>query len=86
MNSIDWLYANAGPIIRWRLIQDYQLPVAKKEKETLLQEVVSHPDVQNWLQLLGSRYVHGSKTLPKTWREIESTFRMENIKHQLCRT
>jgi hypothetical protein len=61
MNSIDWLYANAGPIIRWRLIQDYQLPVAKKEKETLLQEVVSHPDVQNWLQLLGSRYVHGSK-------------------------
>ncbi len=61
MNSIDWLYANAGPIIRWRLVQDFQLPVAKKEKETLLQEVVSHPDVQNWLQLLGSRYVHGSK-------------------------
>jgi|TARA_Y100000310_G_C20696711_1_gene826229 hypothetical protein len=63
--NLAWLYENAGPIIRWRLVSDFGLPVAETKKD-LASALVKHPDVQRWLGNVGSKNlfaggVHGSK-------------------------
>ena len=57
---MEWLYANAGPIIQWRLVRDFAYPSSKKEADRLLQAVVSSEEVQRWLSNLGGG-IHGSK-------------------------
>lgn len=61
LNTLEWLFANAGPIIRWRLVMDFAYPVSPSERSDLFQQVLALAEVQQWLALLGSRNVHGSK-------------------------
>ncbi|MFP4106589.1 MAG: hypothetical protein ACLFVU_10925 [Phycisphaerae bacterium] len=57
---LDWLFANAGPIIRWRLVQDHGYPVSNAEGAALRDALLATKEVQRWLGNLGSRAVHGS--------------------------
>ena len=58
---IEWLFANAGPIIRWRLVNDFALPLPGKEADALRQAVLDDKEVQRWLANLGGHTVHGSR-------------------------
>jgi len=57
---LDWLFANAGPIIRWRLVTEFALPVPKKETTRLKTELLATEEVRRWLANLGRKAVHGS--------------------------
>jgi hypothetical protein len=59
--ALEWLYGVGGPIIRWRLAQDFGFPVSGANDNALLTAVLSSPEVQAWLGNLGSERVHGSK-------------------------
>ncbi len=58
---LEWLFANAGPIIRWRLVTDFGLPLTKKEMAALKKEVLATDEVKRWLANLGGTAIHGSK-------------------------
>lgn len=58
---LDWLFASAGPIIRWRLIIDFSWPVAESEASQVKRAVLATEEVQRWLGNLGGRAIHGSK-------------------------
>jgi hypothetical protein len=61
MVVLDWLFANAGPIIRSRLVKDFAYPVTEKDAGELQQAVLATDEVQRWLANLGGETVHGSK-------------------------
>ncbi len=58
---LEWLLASAGPIIRWRLVTDFALPVSKKELAKLRTALLATDEVKRWLDNLGSGSIHGSK-------------------------
>lgn len=58
---IKWLYENAGPIIRWRLIRDFGIKVSETESRIVKQAVLESEEVRRWLDNLGGPSVHGSK-------------------------
>jgi hypothetical protein len=54
---LDWLYENAGPVIRLRLIREFDMDTTAEERT--LAEVIDLPETQFWLQNLEiSRRVH----------------------------
>ena len=58
---IDWLFAQAGPIIRWRLVENFDCSMSKREADKLRKEVMATAEVIRWLANLGGRTIHGSK-------------------------
>jgi hypothetical protein len=58
--ATEWLLANSGPIIRWRMLRDWGVGDAS-EGEALLAQVLATDEVRRWLSNLGGRSVHGSK-------------------------
>jgi len=85
---LDWLFASAGPIVRWRLVADFDYPIAKKRASDLQAEVLATEEVRRWLNNLGGRAIHmyqgahmglGENRRKRDWIEIESTFRVLNI-------
>lgn len=58
---LDWLFAKAEPIIRWRLVKDFALPVTKKEAARLQKGVLDTEEAKRWLANLGGKGIHGSK-------------------------
>ena len=58
---LDWLYANAGPILRWRMVRDLDYPLPQGEGQALFAQVLASDEVQRWLANLGGREVHCSK-------------------------
>ena len=58
--AVEWLLANAGPILRWRMQQDWE-PESSRPQEDLLACVMASPEVRRWLGNLGGRRIHGSK-------------------------
>ncbi|MDP6503667.1 MAG: hypothetical protein QF886_08635 [Planctomycetota bacterium] len=58
---LDWLFAHGGPIIRWRLVSDFGVPVSKKEAIDLKKAVLATDEVRRWLNNLGGWAIHGSK-------------------------
>jgi hypothetical protein len=59
--TIEWLFENAGPIIRWRLIRDFGVPVSEAEAEATKRAILESAEVGRWLDNLGGTNVHGSK-------------------------
>jgi hypothetical protein len=53
MNLLDWLYENSGPIIRWRIVSDFNVSISAKEKAHLFQQLISSQEVVRWLNNLG---------------------------------
>ena len=51
--SMDWLFANAGPIIRWRLVRDFDIRLSDPEKTNLLCEALATDEARRWLGNLG---------------------------------
>ncbi len=58
--ALDWLFAHAGPIIRWRLATDFGLAASKEEAGRLQTEALATDEVKRWLNNLGGG-IHGSK-------------------------
>lgn len=58
---LDWLYANAGPIVRRRLVLDFAIPISNRESAKLLKSVLAAVEVRRWLDNLGGTAIHGSK-------------------------
>jgi hypothetical protein len=59
--NLAWLYENAGPIIKWRLVKEFGLsvPDSKADLETSLVELA---EVQRWVGHLGAA-VHGHRDI-----------------------
>jgi hypothetical protein len=57
----DWLFAHAGPIIRWRLVRDFAYPLPRRDMEALREAVLATDEVRRWLAKLGGSHVHGSR-------------------------
>jgi hypothetical protein len=57
-----WLFANSGPILRYRIAVDRMVDISQAEREQLLQDALATPEVQRWLDnLRRSPSIHGSK-------------------------
>ena len=59
--ALHWLNANAGPIIRWRLVTDFAIPIPRKEATRLQGSVLASDEVRYWLGNLNGGVTHGSK-------------------------
>jgi len=56
-----WLYANSGPILRYRVAIDLMKDTPQIERLQLLQNALATPEMQRWLENLSqSRSIHGS--------------------------
>lgn len=57
-----WLYANSGPILRYRVAIDLMKDISQIERKQLLQDALATSEAQRWLDNLSrSRNIHGSK-------------------------
>jgi len=57
-----WLFANSGPILRYRIAVDRMHDTSQVEREQLLQDALASPEMQRWLDNLSrSRSIHGSQ-------------------------
>ncbi len=59
--TVTWLFANAGLIIRWRMVKDLGIELPKKKRAELLGEVLATDEVIRWLGNFRKRVFHGSK-------------------------
>ncbi|MBN1400152.1 MAG: hypothetical protein JXA74_04900 [Anaerolineae bacterium] len=59
--NLEWLYANAGPIVRWRMVRDLDYALGDADQRALYAQVLATDEVQRWLANLGGGQVHGSK-------------------------
>ena len=57
----EWLYENAGPILRYRVATELLPDRADVDREQLQQELLSCGEVRRWLGYLGTGPVHHSK-------------------------
>jgi hypothetical protein len=57
---VEWLYANASPIIRYRMERDWGYP-APDSIAVLLAQVLKLPETQRWLANLGGPQIHSSR-------------------------
>jgi hypothetical protein len=58
----EWLFANGGPILRYRMAVDRMDGISQAEREQLLRDAIATPEVQRWLDnLRRSPSIHGSK-------------------------
>jgi len=58
---VKWLYANGGPILRYRTAIKW-MDVSAQERSRLFQECLDAPEVQRWISNLNQAHgVHGSK-------------------------
>lgn len=56
----DWLWEQAGPIIRWRMALDWGY-AADEPLDVLRERMLATDEVQRWLSNLGGSRIHGSK-------------------------
>jgi hypothetical protein len=52
MDTLDWLLDHAGPVIRWRVINELAPEMLSSRKDALTQEVLATPLVKEWLHRL----------------------------------
>jgi len=61
MKNLDWLIENAGPIIRYRVLNEIKLKGTNLKQDQLLADMLSCGEVQKWMHLLAeSKHIHGS--------------------------
>ncbi|MHB1356958.1 MAG: hypothetical protein ACYCZF_13400 [Anaerolineae bacterium] len=58
--ALEWLYAHAGPVIRYRMVRDWAFP-APETPSDLLDQVLSLRETHRWLDNLGGQLVHHSR-------------------------
>ena len=62
--NVNWLLNNAGPIIRYRIITEFDIGMTESDKKDATKELLECEEVRKWIRLLKeSTHIHSSNDL-----------------------